>query len=94
MVHLTPGAAIPDPDGSCHRVDALVLYDREIDDQAIIAHPQATGIVAATSNGHKHIILTAEVDCGDNVCHIHIPGNQAGPPVDLPRPLSQNGKSD
>ena len=56
VVHLTPGAATTDPGGSCHRVDPRVLYGREIDDQTIIAQTQATGIVAATSNGHKHIV--------------------------------------
>ena len=78
MIHLTPSATAPDPNGSCHRVNARVLYEREIDDQAVITHTQTTGIVASASKGYKHTVLAAEIDCGDNVRHIRTLGDQAG----------------
>ena len=53
------------------------IFDRrEIDDQAVIADPEAAGVVSAAANRDPQIILAAEADSGHDVGHVGAAGDQ------------------
>src|SRR5260370_24228591 len=82
VIAVAPGAASADPDGSCFGIDARVADERQIDDQAIIADPQPSGVVSAAPDGNEEAVLAAEVYRCDDVGHVDAIRDQGGALVD------------
>ncbi len=70
VVDVSPGATSPDPHGSRLGIDVRIPDEREIDDQAIIADSQPSGVVSATPDGNEEVVLTTEVDRRNDIGHI------------------------
>ena len=84
MVDVAPQRAAAGEHGVLLRVDADVPHRRQIDDQAVVAHAQAAGVVAAAADRHQQLVLAAEVHRRDDVGDVGAAGDQARPPVDHP----------
>jgi hypothetical protein len=76
VVDITPGATTTHPHGACPGIDMNVLDGRKVDDQAVIAHSQTAGIMAAASNGNPQIVFSSEMYRGHHVGYICALGNQ------------------
>src|SRR5207302_10680464 len=81
-VDVAPGAASADAHGSRLGINARVADEREIDDQAIIADPQPSGVVSAAPDRNEEAVLTTEVDCRNDVGHVGATRDQGGTLVD------------
>ena len=72
------GAAL-DAHGACRRVDVDGSHPREVDDKAIIAKGTATDVVAPASDGREQVVVTTEVDRGDDVGESRAAGYERRP---------------
>jgi hypothetical protein len=52
------------------------------DNETIIAHAQATSVVAAAADGDEELMFAAEIDRRDNVCHIDAARDGTRWPID------------
>ena len=65
-----------------YRIDVRVADEREIDDQAVIADPQPSGVVPAAPDRNEETVLAGEVDRRDDIGHIGAARDQGGMLVD------------
>src|SRR6266498_5612130 len=77
VVNVAPTAAAAHSHSSCCRIDMNKLNPGQIDDQAIVADPQATGIVASTSNRYLERMLLPEMNGGHHIGHVCAKSDQA-----------------
>ena len=61
-VDLAPGAAAAHANGARLRVDLDALQRREVDDDAVVARPQAGAVVAAAADGQEQVVVAGERD--------------------------------
>ena len=62
MVNVAPGATAAYAHGPCRRIDVNVLDGGEIDDQAVVANSQTSGVVAAAPNRNPEILLPGRTE--------------------------------
>jgi hypothetical protein len=77
VVNIAPGATAPHAHSPCRGIDMNVLDEGEIDDQAVVADSQASGVMAPASNRNPQILLPAETNGGNYVGHVGALGDQA-----------------
>src|SRR5207237_10568145 len=78
----SPGQHAPQPSDSGLAITARIADEREIDDQAIIADSQPSGVVSSTPDGNEEVVLTTEVDRRNDIGHIGTSRDQGGMLVD------------
>jgi hypothetical protein len=76
-----PGATASHAHGLVARVDAGVIDQRKINDEAVITNSRSSRVVAAAPHRDEHSVLTTKIDCGDNVGDVGAPHDQTGPAV-------------
>jgi hypothetical protein len=82
VVHVAPQAAALDPYGPFGGIDADATHRPEIDDQPVVTHAQAGGVVATATDRDREPLLTTEVHRDDDVGHILAACDQARVAVD------------
>jgi hypothetical protein len=76
VINIAPGATATHTDSPCRWIDMNVLDEGEIDDQAIVADSQTSGVMAPASNRNPQIMLPAEMNGGNHVGHVSALGDQ------------------
>ena len=66
-VDVGPGAAALCPDGAPLGIHPDASHQREVDDDAVVAHTGARDVVAAAAHRHRQLVLAHEVHRGDDV---------------------------
>src|SRR5882724_6829573 len=61
MIDIAPRASSAHGYRARRRINARVFHRREIDDQAIITNSQASGVVAATPDGQKQVLVPRKI---------------------------------
>src|SRR4029453_8713609 len=77
MIDIAPRASATDGDGPSCRIDTRVFHHSQIDDQTIIANPQASGVVSATADREKQIIFSRKIYRPDYVRYIRAARDRA-----------------
>src|SRR6516162_8273430 len=77
VVNVAPSAPAAGSHGFCRRVDMNVLDVRKIDDQTVVTHAQAAGVVSATSNRNLNTVLPPEMNRCHHIGYVCAPGNQS-----------------
>jgi hypothetical protein len=77
VINIRPRATASDAHGSGRRIHVYVLDAGKIDHQSIVNNSQASGIVAAASDGHAQALLPTEIECGNDIGHVSTLGDQA-----------------
>jgi hypothetical protein len=76
VINVAPGATAAHPHSSCCGIDMNVLDAGEIDDQAIVADSQTSGVMAPASNRNPQIMLLAKTNGGHHIGHVSALGDQ------------------
>src|SRR5512140_1326704 len=82
VIHGGPGRAAAAAHGLVCRVDVDVADLGEVDHQAVVAHAEATCVVAAAAHGDQHFLIPTEVHGGDDVGRIDAFDDQCRASVD------------
>ena len=61
MIDIPPNAPTTDCDRASHRIDPRIFDRPKIDNQAVVANSQASGIVAAAANREEQIVFAGKV---------------------------------
>ena len=62
MVNIAPRGTTTHTHSPRCRIDLNILHEREIDDQAVVANSQSSGVMASASNRNSQIMLPSEMD--------------------------------
>src|SRR5207247_3025093 len=76
VIDVTPCAAAADRDGSSCGINPHIFYRCEIDNQAVIANSQTSGVMSATADRKKQIVLSCKVHRANHVGDVRTTGNQ------------------
>ena len=79
IVEIAPRRAALRPRGTPHGVDLHGPQGGEIDDDGIVACPEARHAVAAAAHGHGQLVFTGEVHSCDDVVGIRALNDHPGP---------------
>ncbi len=81
-VHICQQAAAVDPGGFLAGVHLYAVHRPQVDDEPVVAHSQAPGIVSPASDRREHACFRRETHGGDHIVHARAAGDQGRPPVD------------
>ncbi len=84
VVDIPPGAASPDADELCVRINVHIPDARKVNDKAIVTDPQTSGIVPAPPHRHEQTAFAPEIHGGNHVRRIGAARDQPWTPVDHP----------
>jgi hypothetical protein len=82
VVDSMPRATAPHPHCPIAGVDTGIVDQRKINYEAIITDAQAACVMSAAPHRNEHSILTAKIDCGEDVRGVGTAHDQARPAVD------------
>ena len=82
VIDISRRAARFNTDGLRGRIHSNALHHRQIDHEPVVTAAQARSVVAATTNGHQHVLVPREVNSGDDVGCVDAACDQARPLVD------------
>ncbi|NCL74033.1 hypothetical protein AIIKEEIJ_01471 [Rhodococcus sp. YH1] len=67
VVDVAPGASAVDADGVVCRIDRGTAHQGQVDDERVVPHPEAAGVVPAAAHGQGEGVGAAEADAGNDV---------------------------
>ena len=70
MVNIAPGASSSCNDSLCNRINLGVFDTRKINYHPIIANSQPPGVMSATSDRKKQIVVSCKIYGSYHICHI------------------------
>jgi hypothetical protein len=82
VVDVAPRRAALDAHGAGRRIDVDAAHRRQVDDERVVPHAEAAGVVAAASHGQKRAALAREVHGGDGVGGVRAARDEARMAVD------------
>ena len=78
VVDVAPDAAALGDYGLGPGVDPNPAHRRKVDDQGVVPHPQAAGVVPAAAHRDSQVMVAREPDCRDDVGHVGAAGYRRG----------------
>jgi hypothetical protein len=82
VIHVPPSAAPSDLDGAGGGINSGIVDEREINDQAAVAHSQTPRIVPSAANSEEHVVVPPEVDRSHDVGRVCTPRDKARVAID------------
>ena len=76
MIDIAPCASAANRDSARFRIDTRIFYRAQVDDQAIVANPQASRVMSTAADRDKQIVFSPEVHRANDVRHVRTTGNQ------------------
>ena len=78
VVQIAQRAPALDAGGARVGIDAHAVHRREVDDQPVVDSAQPGAVVAAAADGDEDVVVSREVDRGDDVGDVDAVGDEAG----------------